>query len=133
MAFPSRIAEAVMSTLRWKVERYDRDILDLTRQFRLAAAVQTRAGVLEGLMAQAIPSDVREIVRAVALEYGVKPEHIMSRRRVSRLGPIRHEAMFRIYQETGMSAAAIARHFQRDHTTVLYALKQAAVRRGRAA
>jgi chromosomal replication initiation ATPase DnaA len=71
----------------------------------------------------------RAIVEQVAHQHGLVAEQLIG---ASRLGPIvkaRHEAMYRLRNETKLSAPQIARALGRtDHSTVLWGVKRHAER-----
>lgn len=62
---------------------------------------------------------IRQIIRACALEYGVRPSYITGPRRYRTLIEPRHVAMFLCRDLTEASYPEIGRAFHRDHTTVI--------------
>lgn len=73
-----------------------------------------------------IPERVPEwkrIILQVCNRHGITYTEIISPRREVRLVRARHEAMWRLKNETAMSFPAIGRRFDRDHTTVLHAVR----------
>lgn len=73
-----------------------------------------------------IPERVPEwkrIILQVCNKHGITYTEIISPRREVRLVRARHEAMWRLKQETAMSFPSIGRRFNRDHTTVLHAVR----------
>lgn len=67
---------------------------------------------------------VLPIIREEAQRNGVTVELLLSYDRSMRTTAIRHHAMWRARKETGRSWWEIARHFHRDHTTVIYAYRK---------
>lgn len=63
------------------------------------------------------------IIDAVALTSGVSREQILSGRRTAAVVAARQLAMYLAREMTELSLAQIARAFQRDHTTVLHAVR----------
>lgn len=66
---------------------------------------------------------IHKIQEAVAAEFGVSLNALLSRRQGEGICVPRHEAMRRA-RSAGASYRQIARAFDRDHTTVLLALKK---------
>ena len=72
-----------------------------------------------------MPRDkIRLVVREVADEMAITPGDIMGVSRYADIVWARQIAMWRISNELNMPAAQIGRIFQKDHTTVLHALKR---------
>lgn len=65
----------------------------------------------------------KRIILQVCNKHGITYTEIISPRREVRLVRARHEAMWRLKQETAMSFPSIGRRFNRDHTTVLHAVR----------
>lgn len=63
------------------------------------------------------------ITSAVAEDYGVTVARIQSRRRNPEFAIPRMVAMYLCREILGQSTTAVGRHFDRDHTTVLHAVK----------
>lgn len=75
--------------------------------------------------------DAKQIVIATAREHGMPLAWILGPRRNTCIVRARQEAMARVYDSChGMSLPQIARLFNRDHTTVLHAVKKLGVWRG---
>jgi len=66
---------------------------------------------------------VTEIQDAVADALGLSREELLSPRRTSRIARARQLAMYLARELTPLSLAQIAREFNRDHTTVLHAIR----------
>lgn len=67
---------------------------------------------------------VSEIILAKAIEHGITPGDIMGKSRQQKIVNARHEAMAEAYVERpDLSLIQIGRHFKRDHTSVLHAVK----------
>ncbi len=69
------------------------------------------------------PVTRKQIVDAIASEFGVPAEQIMSRSRTYWIATARQTAMWAIRQRIGLSSVAIGDFFNRDHSTVLHALR----------
>lgn len=70
----------------------------------------------------------RKIVMEEALRSGVPWHQIMSDTRKAEAVAARWAAMHRMRVELGLSASAIGRHFGRDHSSVIHALRKMAAR-----
>lgn len=66
----------------------------------------------------------REILSAVCKAHRVSVKEVVGRSRYAPLVAARHEAMWRMWQETRMSTPMIGKCFGRDHATVLHALRK---------
>jgi len=69
-------------------------------------------------------SSWRFFVSLCAMKHGVLQSDIMGQGRTAAVTAARHEAMALTYMHTKASMPAVGRHFGRDHTTVLYALRK---------
>lgn len=70
-----------------------------------------------------LPNWVKEIVRDVATEYGVLPSDLLGRSLASSAYLARRKAIYKVKECTPiLTAGQIARWFQRDSTSVLYAV-----------
>jgi chromosomal replication initiator protein len=66
----------------------------------------------------------RQIIKEVAEKHRLKPEHLTGYTRVRPIVRARWEAAHRMRKELKMSSTAIGRRLNRDHTTIIYALRQ---------
>lgn len=67
----------------------------------------------------------RRIVLDVCQKHGLRYQDIISARRPVPLVRARHEAMYRLQQETTMSLPAIGKRLgNRDHTTVMWGIRK---------
>ncbi len=71
--------------------------------------------------------NIREIIAATAGQYQLPAESFLTARRRTMAHP-RQVAMYLARVMAGLSLPAIGRAFNRDHTTVIYALKQVEAR-----
>ena len=67
---------------------------------------------------------VEEIITATSKITGVAIMDIMSRRRDPKIIHARHIAMFLVYELTTLSYVSIGRAMDRDHTSIMYAIKK---------
>jgi hypothetical protein len=70
------------------------------------------------------PPSWRFIVALVAMKYGVHPRDILGTDRHANVIGARHEAMVSVYQHTQGSMPSVARFFDRDHTTLIHAMRK---------
>ena len=68
-------------------------------------------------------TEARALLAAVAAAYGLEVRHLTGARRTRTVCAARHEAMAQIRAETDLSYAEIGALFNRDTTTVVYAVK----------
>jgi chromosomal replication initiator protein len=71
---------------------------------------------------------LEQIQDAVCAVHGLSREDLLSPRRSSRIAQARQLAMYLARELTGMSLSEIARAFDRDHTTVLHAIRAVGAR-----
>jgi chromosomal replication initiator protein len=69
---------------------------------------------------------IGDIQRKVAVRFGLPREAILGLNRERRVARPRQIAMALAREMTGLSLPGIARHFARDHTTVLHACRRIA-------
>ena len=86
------------------------------------ARARFRRGELARLRARRAPS-VQAIQDAVCSVLGVPRADLLSARRTARVSRARQLAMYLTRELTTLSLAQIAREFDRDHTTVLHAVR----------
>jgi chromosomal replication initiator protein len=68
--------------------------------------------------------DERAIIERAAAGLGVTPDDVLGRSRRQEVAYARHLAMYLIRRRLDWSLPRIGRFLGRDHTTVLYALRQ---------
>jgi chromosomal replication initiation ATPase DnaA len=89
-----------------------------------------RAAIVQEAQAQSIPvafaerDPRREILRDCANEYGCSVADLMGHSRRSEIVHARRKAMYLIYSRGKMSKAGVGRFMNKDHTTVMHALKK---------
>ena len=72
-----------------------------------------------------------EIQKRICQDHRIPMNALLGFRRHKTLVRIRHDAMRRAYHQTGASTTMIGRAFNRDHTTVLYAVGRLKTRQRR--
>jgi chromosomal replication initiator protein len=78
-----------------------------------------------------LQSSLRQIQELVADYYALSPGELLGRSRTRELSAARHLAIYLAHEITGASLPALGEAFQRDHTTVLYALRRVGADLGR--
>lgn len=102
----------------------------------VAAAESEAARILAeaGLSPSGGRRAVQSIIREVAQRRGVSVRDILGPSRSASIVAIRHEAIAQAYMERpDMSLPELGRRFNRDHTTVIHAVRKYGVLRGDAA
>lgn len=66
----------------------------------------------------------KRIAAEVCAKHRVAWRDMFSTRRSKGMVAARHEAMWRIYNETSLSLPQIGKKFDRDHTTILHAIRK---------
>ncbi len=71
-----------------------------------------------------LPVTIERIIEETARAFQLQGTDLRSKRRSSDISHARQVAMYIISQVTGLSTKAIGNEFQRDHSTVVYALRE---------
>jgi chromosomal replication initiator protein len=71
-----------------------------------------------------LPVVIERVIEEAARTAGLTSAELRSRRRSAEISEARQIAMYVISQVTGISTQAIGQEFKRDHSTVVYALKE---------
>lgn len=74
--------------------------------------------------AQPLPITVDMIVREVARTFMVSPEDLKSKKRDSPISEARQVAIYVVHKITSMTYKNLGKEFGRDHSTIVYSLKQ---------
>lgn len=88
---------------------------------KMVKAIPVRAPLPTAIAAPRSP--IVEIQAAVAHYYGISPIHMTSDRRDFSVSHPRQVAMYLASELTGFSLTVIGKRFNRDHTTVLHAIR----------
>lgn len=70
------------------------------------------------------PPSWKAIVKLTSLKHRVGTQAILSKSRIRPIVAARHEAMHLIYDHCGRGTNWVGKKFDRDHTSVLYAIKK---------
>ena len=66
---------------------------------------------------------IKAIITTIAAKHGLTYDDVVGTRRYKKIYLARKEAYHKVYElKPNMSLSAIARHFNKDHTSLLYAL-----------
>lgn len=125
----------VSGNLNSEIDRYRRAIDRLTDEElratarREAIAARKSAAMIDERLPPSFtipPADTKigGILRDIAEQYGFKVTALLGWRRPKALARARQELYWRAYDETGFSMPQIGRALNRDHTTILYGIRQ---------
>ena len=96
---------------------------------RKALSEQIRPPVAQDIPAAGEPPSVATIQAAVCSVLEVTRDDVLSTKRTAKVARARQVAMFLARDLTSLSLADIAREFNRDHTTILHAVRSVDGRR----
>lgn len=91
--------------------------------------LEHRLARVEGVAERPIPRSIRRIVDQVAAHFGVSKGHLLGEPRAAHITLARHVAMHLCRELHGFSLPFIGRAFNRDHTSVLHAVRRIAALR----
>lgn len=77
-----------------------------------------------------MPKWIKQLMFELCLEHKIHPDDLVSHKRHKRLAMARREFCYWMYTEHKQSLSAIGRWINKDHTTVLYAVRAAAEEKG---
>lgn len=77
-----------------------------------------------------MPTWIKQLMFDLCLEHKVHPDDLVSHKRHKRLAEARREFCYRLNQEHHQTLSKIGRWINKDHTTVLYAVRAAAETKG---
>lgn len=101
--------------------------LSMLKRMAAKVAIGIRKTELEAAQeGETLKSKVEIITRLVAAEFGVTYSDVMGRGKEAPMAAARQVSMWLAKELTPLSCSAIARHFGRDHATVLYAIERVA-------
>lgn len=109
---PSGVVRVLRLRPRWQPEKP-----------ALPIATSRPAAVLEGFDTPT-PEPWRKVLLDVCKKHRIKLVELLGERRSRYLLPARYEAMWRMSRELGMSTVAIGRRLNRDHSSVINALRR---------
>jgi chromosomal replication initiator protein len=69
------------------------------------------------------------LLKAVCAYFDVAPQDVLGPRRFWKLTEARHLAMYFLHEDYGFSTLQLGKRFNRDHTTVVYAIWKVKVNR----
>jgi len=106
------------------------------REIRRQAKEAARRVAAEGIDVrddvECVEQSVREIIEAVAVKAGVMYDDLVNSR-AYKIIPLRHQAIVEVYtRKPSLSLTQIGRFFNKDHSTIHYAVTKAGVKRSAA-
>lgn len=117
----SRAGRAVADERERERERLARQIAD--REAERVAAVVSQYRLATASLANP-KMQVSRIKRDIAHKHGVSVEDIDGPRRTAKIARARQEAMWLAYRSTRITLMPLGRLFNRDHTSVLWGIRQ---------
>ena len=127
---PDDVAEYIANRLKNNIRQLEGAVKKLKAYQQLAGSppsILIAQSAIKDILSdhQPIPMTVERIITEVARTYGVSPEDIRSQKRSSAISTARQVSMYVVREVTQMSMSAIGEEFgNRDHSTVVYALRQ---------
>lgn len=88
--------------------------------------IQIRSASAKALRFVEAPPRVKHILASVAEDTGVSVSEILGSQRYAHIVKARWLAIHEVHKSTGWGSQRLGRLFNRDHATILYALKKAA-------
>ena len=127
---PPDVTEFIANRLKTNIRQLEGIVKKMRANYTLLGAVPT-ISMAQSLIKeilndnQPVPVTVERIIEEVAKTYSITADDIRSQKRSSQVSTARQVAMYIVREVTQMSMAPIGEEFGgRDHSTVVYALKQ---------
>ncbi|WP_336800338.1 helix-turn-helix domain-containing protein [Kaistia sp. MMO-174] len=100
------------------------------KAIRAAVAAEKEAAAKIDLDPSSATLTVAEIIAATASKHGLRVSDLRSMRRIRRISYARQEAIYLAYDLTPAGLSTIGRAISRDNSTVIFAIRQHALRNG---
>lgn len=130
LTIPEQVAEYIANKLKSNIRQLEGAVKKLKAHHLLEGKpmnIATAQAAISDIINNDVPTPVtvEKIIEEVGRTYGVSPEDILSQKRKAAISTARHICMFIVREITDLSMIAIGQTFGgRDHSTVVYALKQ---------
>lgn len=130
LSIPDAVAEYIANKLKSNIRQLEGAVKKLKAHHLLEGKpmnIATAQAAISDIINndQPAPVTVEKIIEEVGRTYGVSPEDILSQKRKAAISTARHISMYIVREITDLSMIAIGQTFGgRDHSTVVYALKQ---------
>ncbi|MFZ2538413.1 MAG: chromosomal replication initiator protein DnaA [Oscillospiraceae bacterium] len=126
---PSDVTEFIANRLKTNIRQLEGAVKKIEAYKRYAGSppsISVAQNVIKEILNdnQPVPVTVVRIIEEVAKTYSVSPEDLRSKKRNANISTARQTAIFIIREVTQMSTSLIGAEFERDHSTIVYALNQ---------
>lgn len=126
---PNDVTEFVANKLKTNIRQLEGAVKKIEAYKRYAGSppsISVAQTVIKEILNdnQPVPVTVERIIEEVAKTYSVTPEDLRSKKRNANISVARQTAIFIIREVTQMSTSLIGAEFERDHSTIVYALNQ---------
>ncbi len=124
--FPEEVVEYLARHLRGDIRQIESAVVGLIARAGILRE-EINLSLARELVAEILPPQGPDpaslVIELVCKNFRVSPEELLSRSRKKRISEPRQVAMFLLRKHTDSSLAAIGHRFQRDHATVLHAIR----------
>lgn len=100
------------------------EILGYRPRPRQVVKPKPRAKFVPAVAALPTTTKIKSLITFIAARHGVGPAGMLGRQQRRELTAARQEAMAVLAEQMGLSLPAIGKLFNRDHSTVLYSIRQ---------
>lgn len=129
LELPNDVTDFVANSLKTNIRQLEGAVKKIEAYKRYAGSppsISVAQIVIKEILSdnQPIPVTVERIIEEVAKTYSVSPEDLRSKKRNAIISTARQTAIYIIREVTQMSTTLIGAEFERDHSTIVYALNQ---------
>lgn len=126
---PKDVTEFIANRLKTNIRQLEGAVKKISAYNRYAGSppsISVAQTVIKEILNdnQPVPVTVERIIEEVAKTYSVTPDDLRSKKRNANISTARQTAIYIIREVTQMSTSLIGAEFDRDHSTVVYALNQ---------
>lgn len=126
---PDDVAEYIANHLKQNIRQLEGAVKKLNAYYMLegiAPCIGVTSNAIKDTLndTQPIPVTIEKILNEVARTFNVMPADIRGKKRSANVSAARQMTMYIIREVTGLSMDAIGKEFDRDHSTVVYSVKQ---------
>ena len=126
---PANVTEFIANNLKTNIRQLEGAVKKIEAYKRYAGSppsISVAQTVIKEILSdnQPVPVTVERIIEEVAKTYSVSTEDLRSKKRNANISTARQTAIFIIREVTQMSTSMIGAEFERDHSTIVYALNQ---------
>lgn len=126
---PDDVAEYIANHLKQNIRQLEGAVKKLNAYYMLegiAPCIGVTSNAIKDTLndTQPIPVTIEKVINEVARTFNVMPADIRGKKRSANVSAARQMTMYIIREVTGLSMDAIGKEFDRDHSTVVYSVKQ---------